>query len=181
MAARAGVFLLGATALLTFRFQERLGRRLPDGSRRRVLGVVRGANTALEVPRSYTRPPITWLPWAVRQRLGLLPSGLSTGALDPNPNAVFVWYVRYDSQRQEYRPHLFSRVEVLDDEGRLLGEAAQTPLDSPVGRAESSGCHSRRQVASLSGCGFTGVNRAGSWGRFGFLPRRLLHPTKQLT
>jgi hypothetical protein len=128
-----GVLGLAVVLLAGLSLRQSVGVRLADGTRLRVLGQARGSNPVLEYPAEYTRPPVAWIPRIWRERLHLHTWTLAAG-IDPNPDAVFVWFVRYDGRVGETRSRLFSRVEVVDNSGRVLEEAAQTPLDSQAGK-----------------------------------------------
>ena len=105
------------------------GLRLQDGSRLRILGIGRGPGGAVEFPRSYARPPFTWIPPTLRQRFGLFPMNLALTIRDTAPDAVFVWFTRDGLKAGKGHPRLFFYVEVVDASGQVIGEAAQTPFE----------------------------------------------------
>ena len=104
------------------------GASLDDGSRLRVWGVQRGMPATLWIRETYGRKPYVWIPADLRRRLGLVPVQLAANTGTPEENSVVVWFTRYDRRRDGYRWRLFSRVEVVDASGRVIGEAAQSPF-----------------------------------------------------
>lgn len=92
-----GVLGLAVVLLAGLSLRQSVGVRLADRTRLRVLGHARGSNPVLEYPAEYTRPPVAWIPLVLRERLHLHTWTRSAG-IDPNPEAVFVWFVRYDSK-----------------------------------------------------------------------------------
>ena len=104
--------------------------RLADGSRLRIWGIRRGMPASVVAREIFLRRPWTWIPLAIRERIGWTPALLSAETGKPDADAVVVWFTRFDPRRDGYRWSLFSRIEVVDGSGDTTEEAAQSPFSS---------------------------------------------------
>ena len=104
--------------------------RLADGSRLRVWGIRRGMPASIVARENFLKRPWTWIPLAIRERLGWTPVLFPADTGQPDADAVVVWFTRFDPRRDGYRWSLFSRIEVVDGSGAVTEEAAQSPFSS---------------------------------------------------
>lgn len=104
--------------------------QLADGSRLRIWGIHRGMPATVVAREVFLGRPWTWIPLAIRERLGWTPALLNAETRQPDDDAVVVWFTRFDPRRDGYRWSLFSRIEVVDGSGNVTEEAAQSPFSS---------------------------------------------------